>query len=466
MMYPRLKLAKNLLADDGVIFISIDDSEIENLKKVCNEIFGEENFIANINWHKKTQPSFLNKEISNVKEYILFYRKNSKKIVTKGGLTDVNKKIEMINISNSVSERYLQKENVLVKNESFNGLLEKGLYGNGNLKIELLNDVHINNGHPNQNLLLKGRFKWVQEKMNDSFDEGDIYHIKNTETLRPTVEKANKKANVKPLLDLLSKKLNDKIPTNTDGTNELKQLFGGISPMDYPKPSKLLKYLIDSITFDNNKYIILDFFSGSATTADALIQLNSELHKKHKFILVQIPEIDSYNGDFEYKNIAEIGKERIRRAGDKILQESNNKNLDIGFKVFKLDSSNLKKWYPDYKDPEQAVLTSVNNIKEDRTKFDLLYEIMLKYGIDLTLPIEEYEIANEKIYSVGFGALLICLDNEITSEIATEIIKLKEELSPETTRVVFKDNGFKSDSDKTNIKETLKTNGIDEFITI
>jgi adenine-specific DNA-methyltransferase len=125
--------------------------------------------------------------------------------------------------------------------------------------------------------------------------------------------------------------------------------------------------------------------------------------------------------------------------------------LDIGFKVFKLDSSNLKKWDPDYKTPEQAVLRSIDNIKEDRSEFDLLYEIMLKYGINLTLPIEEYDINNKKIYSVGFGALIICLDNEITSEIATEIIKLKEELSPETTRVVVKDNGFVSDSDKTNI---------------
>ncbi|MDR2544999.1 MAG: hypothetical protein LBD03_05570, partial [Methanobrevibacter sp.] len=155
-----------------------------------------------------------------------------------------------------------------------------------------------------------------------------------------------------------------------------------------------------------------------------------------------------------------------RRAGEKILNEYSNKQLDVGFKVFKLDSSNLKKWDPDYKNPEQAILTSVDNIKEDRTEFDLLYEIMLKYGIDLTLAIKEYYIANKKIYSVGFGALLICLDDEITSEIATEIIKLKNDLSPETTRVVFKDNGFKSDSDKTNIKESLKTNGIDEFITI
>ncbi|GAA5818652.1 MAG: Pseudogene of DNA methylase [Methanobrevibacter sp. CfCl-M3] len=234
------------------------------------------------------------------------------------------------------------------------------------------------------------------------------------------------------------------------------------------------------------KYI-LDFFSVSSTTAHAM-NLNNEDNENRKFIMVQLPEpTDEKSKAFKagYGNICEIGKERIRRVGDKIKSEnfdetfvpnkvrnlgnevSVSKNfLDIGFKVFKLDSSSLKKWDPDYKNLEKAILTSIDNIKEDRTEFDLLYEIMLKYGIELALAIEEYDIANKKIYSVGFGALLICLDDEITSEIATEIIKLKEELNPEIVRVVFKDNGFKSDSDKTNIKESLKTNGIDEFITI
>lgn len=160
-----------------------------------------------------------------------------------------------------------------------------------------------------------------------------------------------------------------------------------------------------------------------------------------------------------YKNICEIGKERIRRAGDKILEESDNKDLDIGFKVFKLDSSNLEKWDPDYNNLEQTLLTNKENIKPDRTELDLIYEIMLKYGIDLTLPIEKIN----NIYSIGYGALLICLDDNITKEIAKEIIKLK---SDNITRVVFKESGFKSDADKTNIKETLRINNIDEFITI
>lgn len=157
--------------------------------------------------------------------------------------------------------------------------------------------------------------------------------------------------------------------------------------------------------------------------------------------------------------LCEIGKERIRRVGDKILEESTNKDLDIGFKVFKLDSSNLEKWNPEYDNLEQTLLTNRENIKEDRTELDLIYEIMLKYGIDLTLPIEKLN----NIYSIGYGALLICLEDNITKEIAEEIIKLK---SDNITRVVFKESGFKSDADKTNIKETLRINNIDEFITI
>ena len=193
------------------------------------------------------------------------------------------------------------------------------------------------------------------------------------------------------------------------------------------------------------------------------MKFNSEDNGKRKFIMVQIPEeTDEKSEAYKagYKNICEIGKERIRRAGDKILEESDNKDLDIGFKVFKLDSSNLEKWDPDYNNIEQTLLTAKNNIKENRTEEDLIYEIMLKYGLELTLPIEKID----NLYSIGYGALIICLDNNIDKNIVDKILKAKDD--SEITRVVFKDNGFKTDSDKTNIKETLKANNIEEFITI
>ncbi len=256
----------------------------------------------------------------------------------------------------------------------------------------------------------------------------------------------------------------EKSVRNEAGSLLIKKLFNS-KPFDYPKSLDTLKRVI---SLGNNKdAIILDFFSGSATTAHAVLDLNSEFDLNQKFIMVQLPEsTDVYSITFKesYKNICEIGKERISRAGDKIVEESRNKNLDIGFKVFKLDSSNLEKWDPDYEDLEHSLLNSQDNIKSDRTQEDLVYEIMLKYikynSIDLTLPIEKHNL----IYSIGFGALIICLDDNITKDITSSIVELSKD--SEITRVVFKDNGFASDSDKTNIKETLKTQGINEFITI
>ena len=238
-------------------------------------------------------------------------------------------------------------------------------------------------------------------------------------------------------------------------------MFDDKSPMDYPKPSELIKYLIDSITYDEKDAIILDFFSGSGTTAHSLFKLNNEDGGNRKFILVQIPEgTDEKSEAYKlgYKNICEIGKERIRRSGDKIVEESGNKDLDIGFKVFKLDSSNFEKWDPDYNNIQQSL--TIDQMKKERTNEDLVYEIMLKYGIDLALPIEEHG----NIYSIGFGALIVCLDDNIKKDITKDILKLIKGSS--ISRVIFKDSGFASDADKTDIKEVLKINNVDEFITI
>lgn len=208
--------------------------------------------------------------------------------------------------------------------------------------------------------------------------------------------------------------------------------------------------------------MVLDFFSGSGSLAHALMEFNNENKGHRNFILVQIPEECSEKDEaylkYNLETICQIGEERIRRSGDLIVGESGNTDLDIGFKVFKLDSSNLKKWDPDYTNIQQSL--TVNQIKNDRTNDDLIYEIMLKYGIDLTLPIEKHD----NIYSIGFGALVICLDNNITNDITNIILEISKESS--VSRVVFKDSGFASDANKTNIKEILKVNNINEFITI
>ena len=458
MMYPRLKLARNLLKDDGVIFISIDDNEVENLKKICNEIFGEENFIGQFNWYKSETPPNLSRKIKKNIEYILVYEKiinnNKYEGVQKFSKSDNG----LLNQTNSVKTLTFPKN--IVQTKLNNQIIKKGKYGTENYEIILEEDTEIKNNIFIKEVKLTSKFKWSQNKLIEEINNGTIISIK-TKTLSPSYEKSSYDPEVPK--NFIDKQVN--VDTTENAGKYLKKLFDGNKIFDYPKPVSLIRYLFNFFPSEKPE-IFLDFFSGSASTSEAVMENNFKKNKNDNFILVQIPEKTDDNSEaykLGYKNICEIGKERIRRAGDKIIQESGNKNLDIGFKVFELDSSNLEKWDPDYDDLEQTLLVSQDNIKPDRTQEDLIYEIMLKYGIDLTLPIEEYNVGENKIYSIGFGALLICLDNKITKDIIDSIIELA---SDDVSRVVFKDNGFASDADKTNIKETLRTHNIDEFITI
>jgi adenine-specific DNA-methyltransferase len=244
------------------------------------------------------------------------------------------------------------------------------------------------------------------------------------------------------------------------------------TPFDNPKQ---LSFMSRIVSLADNDSIVLDFFSGSATTAHSVIQLNSEDNGHRKYICVQLPEeTDEKSEAFNagYKNICEIGKERIRRAGEKILggetsvsQKDGTKvpAPDVGFKVFKLDSSNIKAWDPESDNLEQNLWDSVENIKSDRSSEDLMYEILLKYGLDLTLPIEELTLAGKKVYVVGLGALVICLDEAITLDTVEAIAALKEKYeSDDLMRVVFRDNGFKDAEVKTNAIQILKQSGIDD----
>ena len=224
----------------------------------------------------------------------------------------------------------------------------------------------------------------------------------------------------------------------------------------------MLKIMIEMVQVSSNE-IILDFFCGSATTAHAVMQLNAEDSGNRQFIMVQLPEpctekTEAYKAGF--KTIADIGKERIRRAGEKI--PSTIENLDIGFKVFKLDSSNIKPWDADFDNLEDTLLNIVDNIKEDRSEDDVLTEILLKNGLDLTVPIEVHQVNGKTVYAIGFGALVVCLADDISLEVVEGIGHLKAELAPEVMRVVFKDSGFKDDVVKTNAIQILKQFGIDD----
>lgn len=433
MMYPRLKVARNLLNNEGVIFISIDDNEAINLKKICDEIFGEDNFIAMI--CQKSRGGISNdKIISENHNYQLFYAKN-KNIIHKNrfkyGVKKTEKDFKRFNKNDDDGKGFY----------SLNPVSGPGGARKGNPYYEFLG--------------VEGYFRFSKKTMSKMYDEGKI--VKINDNLYQKTYKFDLKDNVKKISTWW-----DEVGTTSTGTKLIKNLFPEIQVpiFDHPKPIELIELMIEYCNFTEND-IILDFFSGSSTTAHAILDYNSKENKNYKFIMVQIPEptnekMEAYKEG--YKNICEIGKERIRRAGDKIVEECKNNDLDIGFKVFKLDSSNLKKWDPDYNNIQQSLI--IDNIKEDRSNEDLVYEIMLKYGIDLTLPIEKHE----NIYSIGFGALIICLDNNITKEITDEILKIAKNSS--VTRVVFKDSGFASDAEKTNIKEILKVNNISEFITI
>ena len=464
-MYPRLKLARNLLKEEGCIFISIDDNEVNNLKKICDEIFGEENFIAQL-------PTIMNLKgnndqfgFSGTHEYTIVFAKFKDKINELNGLPLDEDEIKKYDLYDK--KGYYKQGATLMRTGEAGArkFRPKGFYPiyvskdlkDLNIERKFEDDYEV---YP---LTQNGKeMSWRRSKENLMNTKDEII-IKNNNGKISFYKKQR-------LYDDMKKGKKPKTLfykpeySSGNGTSIIKDLFGD-RLFDNPKPVELIKDLIK--IGSNEEDILLDFFSGSSTFAHAIFELNNEFNSKRKFILVQIPEptdekSEAYSEGFE--NICEIGKERIRRAGDKIVEESGNENLDIGFKVFKLDSSNLEKWDPDYDNLEQTLLVSQDNIKEDRTQEDLIYEIMLKYGVDLTLPIEEYDVGENKIYSIGFGALLICLDNEITKSIVNSIIELSND--SEISRVVFKDNGFASDADKTNIKETLRTHNIDEFITI
>lgn len=465
MMYPRLKLARNLLKDDGVIFISIDDNEVANLRKLCDEIFGEDNFVGELIWRKKTGASDA-KGFSVITEYVLVYVKNINFIET----------IFTQNKNSFDPQRYkLSDEYETRRGSHYVDNLDRGgiqysdsmnygiecpdgtiTYPNG--RKEFFNDGWIWTWG-------KDKLKWGIEngfivfKKSKSKNSGWGVYYKNYMYVNNKDELIERSAPHKNLiLDFI----------NTEGTAEINKLFES-KVFQYTKPSNFIKELISFVNINNND-VILDFFSGSATTAHAVMKLNSEDSVNRKFICVQLPETTDENSEAYkagYKNICEIGKERIRRAGEQIIGNGTlvPSKLDIGFKVLKLDSSNIKSWDSDFENLEANLLESVENIKSDRNEEDLLYEILLKYGLDLTLPIDK-PFENKNIYNIGFGALIICLDSNISIDITDEIIAIKKEHDSEITRVVFKDSGFKNATEKTNIIKTLNQNGIDEVVSV
>lgn len=455
MIYPRLKVARDLLTEDGVIFISIDENEVQNLKKVCTEIFGSNNFIDCLHWKKKKQPSFLAKHTAKLMEYILVCAKNKNMLekLSIETLSDETKKV--INISNPVCSRSF-KAGVRVKIGD-SGTILKGCYRIKTMDVEYLSDVEYRNGRTITPVEVRARYSVSQEKI-DSFISEDLLFITANYGLRRDVseEESTKR---KSITDLLLSEYGD----NQESDKEFLELFD-TKYFDYTKPVSLIYNFVKS-NFTENQ-IVLDFFSGSATTAHAVMQLNAEDKGKRKFIMVQLPEMtDDKSAACKdgYKTICEIGIERIRRAGKKIKEELvakqqkkermiEQQTLDIGFRVLKLDSSNMENiYYSPTEYNQQTLFAKTENVKSNRTSEDLLFQVMLELGATLDSKIEQIKIEDKTIYNVANNYLVACFDNEIDDSVVTAIAKMQPQYA------VFRDSSMADDSTVTNFEQIFKT---------
>ena len=421
MIYPRLKVARDLLTDDGVIFISIDDNEVENLRKLCDEVFGEQNFVTQYVWEKKKKPSFLNANIGTKTEYIVCYSKNRFML---GALsvdtTEEGKKYPLNNAGNSISVLTFPPRSVMFNIND--GMVEKQNMSEGNIITELLNDLIIKNGLNENEFKLKGEWRYSQQRVNEIISNGETLIISKI-PFRPNHIK--KGGEIKKMHNLLTI-AHYNIGTNEDATSEQISLLGK-DYFDYAKPSSLIQLLLKAVSYNDRDSIIMDFFSGSATTAHAVMKLNAEDGGNRKFIMVQLPEkTDEKSEAYKagYKNICEIGKERIRRAGKKVKEEAGlqGQNLDTGFRVLKLDSSNMEEVY--YTPQEFSMDSLFNeNVKADRSNEDLLFQVMLDLGIELSAKIETKQIAGKQVHIVDEGYLVACFDRDVNESTITEIAK-------------------------------------------
>lgn len=462
MMYERLLVARDLLSDDGVIFISIDDNEVHNLRKICDDIYGEENFITQFCWEKKKKPSFLNRNLGTKFEYILVFSKyRDETCAFSVELTTEGKRYPINNAGNSLA--ILNFPPGSVKFSMRDQHLSSQDMSEGKIITKLLNGFHIENGRNKESFSLEGEWRYSQETLNNIINNNEEILISKI-PFRPNHIKTG--GEIKKMHNLLTI-AHYSVATNEDADSEQVEIFG-TNYFDYAKPSELIKLLMKAITYHQRDDIILDFFSGSATTAHAVMQLNAEDGGNRKFIMVQLPE--PCNEDSEaykagYKNIAEIGKDRIRRAGKKIVDELKNKKqqlelgddpvdpnkLDIGFRVYKTNSSNTKDVFYHPSELDQEMLTFLeSNIKEDRSSEDLLTQVILDLGLELTLPIETNQIFNNTVHFVQTNALAACFDENINFSIVDQIADCKP------LRVVFRDASFVDDKDRINVEERFK----------
>jgi adenine-specific DNA-methyltransferase len=432
MIYPRLRLARDFLTDDGVIFISIDDNEQENLKKVCDEIFGSNNFLAQVVWERAYAPINLKKNFSVSHDYILVYGKDSLIIQTNG-----------IARTDESDNRYQNPDND-----------PRGPWKSSDLSVGPAVKANVYPITTPSGRVVEppaGRsWRLSRHAFRERLQDNRIWFGKNGDAV-PSMKRFKselRKSGITPMTIWNYKEVGH----SQSATQDLQKLMGGKKYFDYPKPVPLIQRCIQLYTEEDS--IVMDFFAGSATTAHAVMQQNAEDGGKRQYILVQIPEkTDPKKDAFQdgYKTICDIGEERIRRAGKKIKEET-DADIDYGFRCFKVDSSNMKDVYYAPADVEQLSLDGFeNNIKEDRTPEDLLIQVMLDLGILLSSDVEMQYIAGKKVFSVADDYLLACFDKDVNEETVTEIAKKKP------FYVVLRDKSMSNDSVAANFEQIFET---------
>ena len=468
MIYPRLMVARSLLAEDGVIFISIDDNEVDNLKKISDEVFGVNNFIDIFNWAKTETPENLSIKCRQIIEYVLCYQKNKNSIRFKGIRKFSSSSNGLLNQPNAIG--ILEFPANKVTTNIPDGHIVAGMYGTDKYDVELLYDVDVKDGLFISKFRLKAKFKWQQSYLEQELNKGTTISIP-TMKFSPSYEKKEYAPEVPT--NLINSKVG--VETNENAGEYQLQLFHK-KVFNFPKPTSLMKYLFGFLDDKESDYIVMDFFSGSASTADAVMQINSERKDNSiKYILVQLQEdlkeslknATSASQKEIIENsielceelhvphvLTEVAKERIRRAGKKIKEESplTTQDLDTGFRVFSIDDSNFEprvKASPSEYNQQQLDLFE-NNIRPGRNDLDLLFGSILAWGLQLDLPMETEEVDGCKIYTVNDGDLVACFAEKVTDTVI-EAMAEKEPL-----RVLFRDSCFDSDDKKINLFETFK----------
>ncbi len=438
MMYPRLRLARNLLTDDGVIFISIDDTEHSNLRKICDEIFGENNLLAQVIWERAYAPINLKKNFSESHDFILVYTKNIDGLESNG-----------IPRSDSQDNLYTNPDNDprgpwQSDNFSVGPAVEKNIY-----------EITTPSG---RRVLPPDGYSWrfSKEKLKNLLSENKVWFGENGNNV-PRYKRflSEVKQGITPMTIW---KYED-VGHSQSATQYLKKLMNDKSYFTYPKPVDLIKRCIE--LYSDNDSIILDFFSGSSTTAEAVMKKNAEDSGIRRFIMVQLPELlEEISTGYKdgYRTIADIAAERINRAGEKIIDENPElaDTLDIGFKYLELDKSNIQEWNTDFENLEDDLDLFADIFVEGRSELDVVYEIMLKNGLELTLPVSTFELDGKNVYDIGYGAQFICLADGIDMSIAEGIIAKRDDYDDQmVSGVVLKDSGFEDDAMKLNVIQRL-----------